>query len=81
MCDVCRLEDIDWEWVNGPQRPQLSPTRLYNVYVGKVAHVEVCHLHAVELFCIGERRFLENHIKMAQELFGNKKRYAHSSFY
>lgn len=66
MCDVCKEEKIDFKFRNG-NRP-LHNCRLYRVYKSQVATVKLCHLHAIELFCIGENRFLENHPKLAVSL-------------
>lgn len=63
MCDVCREEGFDWKFHNG-EKP-LNNCRFYRVYRGQTAQVMLCHLHSIELFCIGESRFLERHPKLA----------------
>ncbi|MCR9205123.1 MAG: hypothetical protein NXH75_11125 [Halobacteriovoraceae bacterium] len=63
MCDVCHEEEIDWKFRNG-KRP-LHNCRLYRVYQNRVANIKLCHIHAIELFCVGESRFLEFHPRLA----------------
>lgn len=72
MCDVCHEEDIDWRFRNG--RKPLHNCRLYRVYQGRVANIKLCHIHAIELFCIGENRFLANHPQLALMLHGSSRK-------
>lgn len=67
MCDVCKAEGIDWEFVNG-KKTNLRNAKLYRVYMGRVANVKLCHLHDVQLFVLGEQRFLKEHIGLAKTL-------------
>ena len=76
MCDVCASESIDWKFVNGENRTTLHQAKLYRVYKDKVALVKLCHLHGIELFVLGETRFLCNHISFARDLAGSKTKYA-----
>lgn len=71
MCDVCREENIDWKFHNG-QKP-LSNCRLYRVYRGQTAQVTLCHIHSIELFCVGETRFLESHPSLALSLHSSSR--------
>lgn len=71
MCDVCHQEEIDWKFKNGSKSTQTC--RLYRVYKGQSTPIKLCHLHAIELFCIGESRFLESHPRLAMSLHANSR--------
>jgi hypothetical protein len=71
MCEVCELEGIDWEFRNGERAP--VRTRFYRVYVGDVTDVNLCFLHSIELFRIGETRFLEAHVDFAISLHTKRR--------
>ncbi len=75
MCDVCRAEGLDWKFANG-KREDLHRVRLYRVYKDRVAVVELCHLHAIELFILGEQRFLKNHADLCIELSNDTARFS-----
>lgn len=66
MCDVCEVENRDWKFQNGGN--SLQACRLYRVYKAQVANIKLCHLCSIELFCIGENRFLEAHPRLAVRL-------------
>lgn len=66
MCQVCKIERVDWKFLNGDKRP-LSRASFYRVYVGEVKTVSLCYLHSLELFSVGESRFLEAHPGLALE--------------
>lgn len=74
MCKVCKSENRDWKFNNG-KRCRIENKYLYKVFVGQVAVVQLCYLHSVELFEIGEQRFLKNHVNLALDLSVNKKEY------
>jgi hypothetical protein len=74
MCDVCRLESLDTVFSNGV-KDEIVTTKFYRVYLGHIAQVKLCHIHAIELFCIGETRFLANHIELAMEFGTNRARF------
>jgi len=76
VCDVCASEGIDWKFVNGENKSGLHQVKLYRVYKDKLAVVKLCRLHGIELFVLGENRFLSNHISLARELAGSKKKFA-----
>lgn len=78
MCAVCHIEDLDTKFFNG-SRSQ-SEAQLYRVYVGQGARMILCHIHNIELFSVGESRFLSNHIKLVQDLSENKKNYVVSLY-
>lgn len=67
MCEVCRIEGQDYLFKNGP-RKILTNNNLYKVFSKSVAPVKLCHVHSVELFRLGERRFLEEHSDFSNTL-------------
>lgn len=75
MCDVCSSEGIDWKFVNGT-KDGLHQVKLYRVYKDKMAVCKLCHLHGIELFVLGEKRFIENHLNFARELAEKKGKFA-----
>ncbi len=74
MCDVCGSEGLNWKFSSGDKK--LEKVYLYKVYVGQVAALKICHLHGIELFTKGERRFLRNHLPLAMKIAGNKSQYS-----
>ena len=60
MCDVCKKNKIDYRFLNG-KKSHLFPSQFYQIQVGKVSILRLCFLHDVELFHLGERRFLNQH--------------------
>lgn len=75
MCDVCSAEGKDWKFMNG-EHSNLVRSRLYNIYEGKVAHLSLCLIHDIELFMMGEHRFLEEHLSLARQLATQKEKFA-----
>ena len=71
MCDVCDRENKNWKLATGDK--ELRWAKLFRVYIGQVASIKLCHIHAIELFCIGEKRFLGNHLPLAAALSLEKK--------
>ena len=71
MCDVCKAEGLDWTFHNG-EKTALQTGRLYRVYVGQVAKVRLCQIHAVQLFNLGEMRFLRENLALAREVSDKK---------
>jgi hypothetical protein len=76
MCDVCNTEGVDWRFANGDKK--LQKAAFYKVYVGQVASVSICHIHGIELFSLGERRFLQNHLPMAMKMASEKGNYSNN---
>lgn len=74
MCDVCSVEGKDWKFMNG-KHGNLVRSKLYNIYEGKVATLNLCLIHDIELFMLGENRFLEEHLSLARQLAMNKVKY------
>ena len=60
MCDVCKKNNVDYRFING-RKNHLIPSQFYQVQVGKVSVLRLCYLHDIELFRLGERRFLSIH--------------------
>ena len=71
MCDVCEAECLDWTFHNG-EKTDLQTGRLYRVYVGQVAKVRLCQIHAVQLVNLGEMRFLRENLALAREVSDKK---------
>ena len=79
MCDVCTKEGRDWKFHNGSST--IETCRLYRVYEGREAKVKLCKIHSIELFCIGESRFLSNHPSLALDLhFGGRSTSSNNIF-
>lgn len=74
MCDVCECEGLDWKFSNGDKG--LEKAYLYRVYLGQVASLKICYLHSLELFTMGETRFLRNHLSFAKSIAVNKSQYS-----
>lgn len=75
MCVVCETENIKRLPVEG-HKGKLFKRRLYSVYQGKTAVIQLCYLHDIELFLSGESAFLKAHLPLAQELVTNPKKYS-----
>lgn len=67
MCEVCRSEGFDYLFRNGPKKI-LFVNILYKVFKNAVAPIKLCHIHSIELFHLGERRFLREHLIFARTL-------------
>lgn len=72
MCEVCRAEGEDYLFKNGPKKV-LTTSNLYKVFKSTVAPIKLCHVHSIELFHLGERRFLQEHISFARGLASRTK--------
>ncbi len=64
MCQVCKLEGTDWKFKNGESK-SLSRVTFYRVYEGEQKSVHLCSLCSIDLFLLGEGRFLEQHPLLA----------------
>ncbi len=67
MCEVCRAEGDDYLFKNGPKKV-LTTNNLYKVFKNSVAPIKLCHVHSIELFHLGESRFLKEHLEFARGL-------------
>ncbi len=73
MCEICTSEGIDPAFVNGP-KDHMSTAQLYKVYKNSVAPVRLCYIHSIELFMLGEKRFLKEHLSFARALITRSKK-------
>jgi hypothetical protein len=73
MCEICQSEGKNSIFLNGPKDVIMS-CPLYKVYKGSVANVKLCYVHSIELFIMGERRFLREHLSFAKSLASRTKR-------
>lgn len=73
MCEVCKSEGKNYQFVNGTKN-FLVTEQLYKVYKDSVASVRLCYIHSIELFMLGERRFLKEHLAYARSLITRTKR-------
>ena len=73
MCDCCKSEGRDHKFLTGTGK--VLQVRLFKVYMGKVAMIKLCKLCDIELFHIGESRFLRNHIQFTKELAINQRQF------
>jgi hypothetical protein len=72
MCEVCRAEGDDFLFKNGPKKYLVS-NNLYKVFKDAIAPIKLCYIHSIELFHIGERRFLREHLIFARGLATRSK--------
>ncbi len=66
-CDVCLAQGLDSHFLNG-KKNVLRKNILYKVLVGKVATIKLCHVHDIELFHLGEKRFVMEHTELLRKL-------------
>lgn len=67
MCEICTSEGKDYRFLNGPKNHVVTQ-QLYKVYKGHTASVRLCYIHSIELFMVGETRFLKEHLSFARSL-------------
>jgi hypothetical protein len=67
MCDICKSEKVDYRFKNGA-KTALFTIVLYNVYRDSHARAVACYIHSIELFMMGEKRFLQGHLPFARKL-------------
>lgn len=73
MCEICESEGKDAKFVNGP-KDHITTAQLFKVYKNTVAPVRLCYIHSIELFMIGEKRFLKEHLQFARALVSRSKK-------
>ena len=73
MCDCCEAEGRNPEFHTGSLK--ILRAKLFKIYVGKTASVKLCRLCDIELFSLGEIRFLENHYKFTKKLAHNQRNF------
>jgi hypothetical protein len=67
MCEVCKAEGLDSKFKNGDKNLS-NKNALYKVFKNTVANIRLCHIHSIELFMMGESRFLKDHLTFARDL-------------
>ena len=67
MCQACVAKKRNWTFANGKQA-KLHHHRLYRIYQGRTANVRLCRLCSIELFMLGENRFLVNNPALARQM-------------
>jgi|GEM_PF-452547 len=60
MCEVCRFEGTDYRQLKFP-KTKLFMRNLYTVLKQETLSLVLCYVHEIELFAIGEPRFMEIH--------------------
>ena len=75
MCDACRAQGQNYVYKN--RDSSLFKNRLYQVYRDGVAKLTLCRIHDIELFRVGEFRFLENNLTLANQIAGNNAFFAY----
>lgn len=78
MCEICQSEGRDPKFVNGT-KDIVTTAQLYKVYKNSVAPVRLCYIHSIELFMIGEKRFLKEHLMFARALVSRSKKLSSAS--
>lgn len=73
MCEVCQIEGKDPKFINGLKHVSI-PSKLYRVFKDKIADIRLCHVHSIELFVLGEKRFVKSHIQFARSLSAKKSK-------
>lgn len=74
MCEVCQSEGKDYRFLNGT-KSYLYTDHFYKVYKNAVAPVKLCYIHSIDLFMLGEKRFLKEHLSFARKLATRSKNY------
>ena len=72
MCEVCQSEGKDTRFLNGPKN-YLYTNHLYKVFKNAAAPVKLCYVHSIDLFMLGETRFLREHLPFARKLATRSK--------
>ena len=75
MCEICNSEGKDYRFANGT-KDLIVTSQLYKVYKNSVAPVRLCYLPSIELFMVGEKRFLKEHLTFARALVTRSKKIA-----
>ena len=57
MCDVCDVEQIETYKINGDKKTYRAV--MYTVMPEDELSVDLCKLHSIQLFQVGEERFLQ----------------------
>lgn len=62
MCDVCNAEKMDSRFINGKKYRVFTRT-LHTIFHNRIMQIQLCFVHDIELFNLGERRFVEAYPK------------------
>ena len=73
MCEICQSEGKNTRFLNGPKEG-VQTQSLYKVNKNSVAPVRLCYIHSIELFMMGETRFLREHLSFARALATRSKK-------
>lgn len=81
MCDICKLINSDPKYTNGARFVLRVNELLKYGSMVNLKKVNLCYLHDIEFFVIGERRFLERYynVKFKTRTDSNKITSASSS--
>ncbi|OUR96869.1 hypothetical protein A9Q84_11065 [Halobacteriovorax marinus] len=79
MCDVCKAEGLDSQFMNG-SKSRISPSKLFRVFKGQTATIKLCSIHDIQLFMLGEQRFLLENLGFLKHLNHNRRNFVTSSF-
>lgn len=79
MCEICKSEGKDHRFLNGASKDHIVTQQLYKVYKNSHASVRLCYIHSIELFMIGEKRFLREHLSFARALATRSKKLSAAS--
>ncbi|MFT6071073.1 MAG: hypothetical protein ACJAT2_002062 [Bacteriovoracaceae bacterium] len=71
MCDACRADGQNYVFKN--KDSNLYKNRLYQVYRDGVAKITLCRIHDIELFRVGEHRFLQRNLVLANKMVSNNR--------
>ena len=73
MCDVCKAEGRDFRLSCG-LHAVTREAKIYRAFVGKVITVKVCRICDIQLFKLGEMRFLQNNVQFSHHLVSTRSR-------
>lgn len=67
MCDVCKIKNLNPYILNG-NKPTRLQQKLYRFFKDNVANLSLCYVHSIELFGLGERRFITKYPYLVREV-------------
>jgi len=80
MCEICKVDGNNYLFRNGT-KTKLTGNYLYKIFKDKVAPIRLCHIHSIELFHIGEKRFLMQHLNYARAIAKRSKQKNENSMF
>ncbi|MBT3984642.1 MAG: hypothetical protein HOE90_25015 [Bacteriovoracaceae bacterium] len=76
MCDACRSLNLNPEKINGQDRAAYQKiSNIYGLSPTETLQVSLCYFHDVELFTLGEKRFMEKLQDLKRDIMYNKSKY------